>query len=123
MNEIEIHVDCMTDDEAKSQFESWVKRRCQEWNLGKDWVPTQADDVLDAAKELQYAIRWFFHMFASWVGSGSRWQYLYWRYKVIIPWGQEYFDPVHMYDYIFNFRFMKGVLKGIAFLKKCWEWK
>jgi hypothetical protein len=123
MNYIEMHSCMLTDDEAKAAMEAWANERCKEWNMGKEWIAISDDDIFFAARELQYAIRWFFHVFVSkHFADGYRWQYIYWRYKVISIW-ENYYSPVHIMDYALSCLFWKRILTGMKFLKDHWQWK
>lgn len=83
---------------------------------------TSRQDVLDAAKSLQYAIRWFFHMWVTFfTGSGTRWDYGYWRGKIIVRWEDYREHPwISPHKSLEDSYFIGNIIGGTEFLTHQW---
>lgn len=76
-------------------------------------------DVAEAARELQYTIRWFFHVYTMHHSRQERWIYDVWRHKVIMPW-DFWPRPVRLWKYLTKANFIRDTVRGIRFLIRLW---
>ena len=85
-------------------------------------VPVQADDVFKAARDVQVAVRWYFHVYCSYRHNNKRWDKEYWLRNVAEPWCM-WTKPVSVFRYCMTKHFLLDVYHAVRLLYSWWNFK